>query len=113
MDEYDHWNFRKKSLSHTHKKPFFKEGEVWWCSIGINLGTEAKGKGEMFTRPVLIIKKLSSEACIVLPITTQENTGMDHVASNQNDAHQKISKEIVSDGKVSTSEDKEKTQAIA
>ncbi len=75
MEEYDYWNIRKKSLSHINKKPFFKEGEVWWCSIGLNLGSEVMGKGDMFRRPVVILKKLSAETCIVLPITSKEKEG--------------------------------------
>ena len=41
-----------------HSPPLFNEGEIWWCSIGENVGMEISGKGSYFRRPVLIIRKL-------------------------------------------------------
>ena len=45
---YDLWNRNKKSLSKQSRKILFKEGDIWWCSLGINLGTESFGKGKTF-----------------------------------------------------------------
>lgn len=73
--EYDAWNFKKKSLAKREEKFFFKTGEIWWCSLGLNIGTESYGKGETFRRPILIIKKLSGNACIVVPLTSRPKTG--------------------------------------
>ena len=39
--------------------PSFKEGELWWCSIGINVGVEIFGKGPDAVRPVVIFKKIN------------------------------------------------------
>ncbi len=47
----------------------FKEGEVWWCSIGANIGDETYGKGATFTRPVLVLKKFTRNAFLGLPLT--------------------------------------------
>jgi hypothetical protein len=41
------------------KNSLFKEREVWWCSIGLNVGDEEFWKGAYFTRPVLVFKKYS------------------------------------------------------
>ena len=73
--EYDDWNEIKKKLSQKEEKFFFKEGDIWWISLGKNLGTESYGKGEIFRRPVLIIKKLNSNSCIVLPLSSKNKTG--------------------------------------
>ncbi len=76
MDQdYDDWNIIKKELSKKEEKFFFKEGDIWWVSLGKNLGTESYGKGEIFRRPVLIIKKLNSNSCIVLPLTSKNKSG--------------------------------------
>lgn len=75
MEEYDSWNGIKKSLVNVNEKLLFNEGEIWWCSLGLNIGTETRGSGKMFRRPVIIIKKLSADACIILPVTTQESLG--------------------------------------
>lgn len=73
--EYDNWNKVKKELANKEDKFFFKEGDIWWVSLGKNLGTESYGKGEVFRRPVLIIKKLNANSCIVLPLTSKNKTG--------------------------------------
>lgn len=47
LQKYDEWNKEKKKISDIDKKVFFKEGEIWWCSLGINLGEEVYGKGKL------------------------------------------------------------------
>lgn len=58
-------------LATKTNSPLFKEGEIWWCHIGINLGVEIFGKGPQLSRPVLIFKKLSSDSFLAVPLTTQ------------------------------------------
>lgn len=73
--DFDHWNGKKKKLDGNQRSLLFKEGEIWWCSIGLNIGEEVYGKGEYFRRPVVILKKLSRNSCIVMPTTTKEREG--------------------------------------
>lgn len=51
-----------KSFEHNreNKQTYYKEGEVYWMSIGVNVGSEQDGKGRKFARPVLIVKGFSS-----------------------------------------------------
>ena len=72
---YDTWNLKKKELTSVERNILFKEGEIWWCSLGLNIGTEVYGKGMCFERPILILKKLTSINCIVLPITSRQKNG--------------------------------------
>lgn len=65
------WNALKQTLDAIEHPPFFNEREIWWCSIGINVGYEICGKGRLFTRPVLIIKKQSINTFIGIPMSTQ------------------------------------------
>lgn len=76
-EQFNNWNIKKQELhfTDTKQKVYFKEGQVWWCSLGQNIGSEALGKGEHFRCPVLILKKLSKSTCIALPLSTQEKTG--------------------------------------
>jgi mRNA interferase MazF len=76
-DKYDDWNIRKQYLQETSvtDKIYFKEGDIWWCALGINIGSESFGKGHHFRRPILVIKKLSAELCIALPLTSREKEG--------------------------------------
>ncbi len=59
--------------------PLFKEGEIWWCSIGLNIGTEIFGKGQKFTRPVLIFKKFNKDSFLGIPLTSRSKEGVWYV----------------------------------
>ncbi len=77
IKEFDQWNKKKKLLNQreNHREIFFHEREVWWCSIGVNLGVEADGKHEHFERPVLILRKFNGEMFWGLPLTSKEKVG--------------------------------------
>ena len=60
--------------------PLFKEGEVWWCAIGENVGVEVSGKDASFSRPVLVFKKLSQYGFIGIPLSTQNKQGTWYVS---------------------------------
>ena len=70
------WIFVKQKLhNNISKTPFVSEGDLWWASLGENIGREINGKSELFTRPVLIFKKFSPETFLVLPLTTKNKKG--------------------------------------
>jgi len=58
-------------LNENKRELYFYEGQVWWSALGKNIGYEIDGKHELFTRPVLILKKYSSTMCFILPLTTK------------------------------------------
>lgn len=57
------------------KPPLFKEGEIWWCAVGENVGIEVNGKGKPFSRPVYIYKKLSANGFLGIPLSTSDKMG--------------------------------------
>lgn len=70
---FDSWNTTKKSLENKVKRPLkFHARDIWWCSFGVNLGSEQDGSGDKFERPAVIIKKLSPTTAIVLPLSTKK-----------------------------------------
>lgn len=69
-------NLHLKNLSIPH----VSEGEIWWASIGENIGSEINGKSELFSRPVIIFKKLSHDFYLVVPTTTQNRIGTWYVS---------------------------------
>ncbi len=73
--DFDNWNLRKKDLENKKEKYLFKSGDIWWCSVGVNIQTESCGKGKDYQRPVLILKKLSSTNFIGMPLSTKEKVG--------------------------------------
>ena len=66
---------KEKLHTNIYKPPLFREGEIWWCSFGENIGNEINGKSDLFTRPALIYKKLSSNIFMAIPTTSQERIG--------------------------------------
>ena len=67
----DTWNALKQQLTSCATTKLFREQEIWWCSIGLNVGYEVYGKGPAFTRPVLIFKKRSRHTFLGIPMTTK------------------------------------------
>jgi mRNA interferase MazF len=84
LKNFTEWIRLKESLHvATHKPPLFKEGEIWWCSVGENIGVEVNGKSKDFTRPVLVFKKLSRDGFLCIPMSTQQKQGSWYVAVTQ------------------------------
>jgi mRNA interferase MazF len=53
----------------------FHEREVWWCSLGANIGFEQDGSGDLFTRPVIVLSKFNLDVCIIVPLTARPKKG--------------------------------------
>jgi len=68
--DFDRWNKTKKYLHARKDAPFYSEREIWWCSLGVNIGFEQDGSDEEHRRPVLILKGLSRTTCFIVPLTT-------------------------------------------
>lgn len=69
------WFKLKTNLWNKTSKVIFKQGDIWWCSLGMNIGEEVVGKGDKFTRPVLIFRKFTGNSFLGLPLTKQEKKG--------------------------------------
>ncbi len=67
----DQWNDLKKKLDSHQKSPSFEEREIWWCSIGLNVGHEENGKSELFSRPVLVVRKFNRHIFLGIPLTSK------------------------------------------
>jgi len=69
---YDEWNTIKKRIGESnHKPPFFKEGDIWWLSVGYNIGNEVYGKGVNFVRPVLVLRKFNRYLFLGVPLSSK------------------------------------------
>lgn len=68
--DFDGWNEQKKQANDRSAVPFYHDRELWWCALGVNVGSEQDGSGAEYRRPILILKGLSSDTCLVIPLTT-------------------------------------------
>jgi len=72
MDKnFDDWNSKKKKLDISERLAEFHEREIWWCSIGINVGSEQHSQSTDFSRPVLVVKKFTRDMFWGIPLTTK------------------------------------------
>jgi mRNA interferase MazF len=70
VKDFDNWNEKKQEIQEL-EPPKFHQRDIWWCSIGVNIGNEVDGKNEEFKRPVLIIRKYNNFQALVIPLSTQ------------------------------------------
>lgn len=76
LEKFTTWIQVKMKL-HTviAQPPLVSERDLWWVSFGQNIGSEINGKSRLFSRPGLIIKKLSRGFYLVAPTTPQFKSG--------------------------------------
>lgn len=75
QDKYDRWNRLKKKIHKKKHKFYVKTAEIYFLSIGQNIGYESYGKDELFLRPVIVYKKLGHATFIGIPLTSEEKIG--------------------------------------
>jgi mRNA-degrading endonuclease toxin of MazEF toxin-antitoxin module len=70
--DFDGWNMVKKNVDRKNigKNFYFYAREIWWGSLGLNIGAESDGKNDLFERPLLILKVFNKEMLWCLPITS-------------------------------------------
>ena len=71
MKDFDRWNEIKKTLELGDNDTFCKNAEVWWCSLGLNIGFEQDGKNQLYERPVLVVQKFNKFVFWGVPLSTK------------------------------------------
>ena len=77
-EKFEERKEKKKEINMKHSRKYFRAGEVWFCSIGLNIGHEQDGKNQYFERPVLIIKKFNDEMFWAVPLTSKLKEGKNY-----------------------------------
>lgn len=70
-ETYNQWNETKKHIHQNKSRIHFRQGEVWFASIGQNIGYEVYGKGEKFFRPVVVFRKINRNTLLAIPLTSK------------------------------------------
>lgn len=79
------WTKLKIRIHISEKKLYPREREIWWVSLGQNIGVEVNGKNKRFEGPVLVLKRYHDDACLVLPLSSKVKTGSYYFSfKNQN-----------------------------
>jgi mRNA interferase MazF len=78
--DFDTWNIEKQYINKTNHHPYCSEREIWWCSLGINIGVEVDGKNGKFERPSLILKYINNDMVLIVPLTTKQQADKNHCA---------------------------------
>ncbi len=86
VNHFLEWIGLKQKLHRgTQSPPLVSAGDIWWASIGENVGSEINGKSRLFSRPVIIFKKLAHGFYFVIPTTTKSKVGSWFVPFRQAD----------------------------
>jgi mRNA interferase MazF len=74
--DFDNWNFLKQKINNEKSRPYFHEREIWFCTLGENVGFEQDGRGEEYLRPVVILRKFNNDVCLIIPLTKNQKKGV-------------------------------------
>lgn len=72
------WHTKKAQIESTYHSPYFYEREIWWCSIGLNVGVEEDGKHDQFHRSILVFRKFNKEMLWALPTSSRIRQSNQH-----------------------------------
>jgi mRNA interferase MazF len=67
--DFKKWHSKKGDIHERRPYVFFQEREIWFCSLGANVGYEQDGAGDDFLRPVIITRKFNNEIFFAVPLT--------------------------------------------
>ena len=77
----------------------FKQREIWWASIGLNIGSEQNGKDEKFQRPVLVLRKFGQHIFWAIPLTSNKKEHKYRLEIKYKEYSENIVGELISEDK--------------
>lgn len=69
------WTKLKVKIHLSERAVYPKVREIWWVSLGQNVGVEVNGKNAGFERPVVVIKVFNNFGMLVAPISSKIKKG--------------------------------------
>ena len=102
MKNFNDWNNIKQNIDTRIESEnpkdiiYYSERDIVWISCGLNVGIESDGKGELYMRPAVILRKLNKNHYIVLFCTTTEKVHPYYFKINSNHESLKNTKIILS-----------------
>lgn len=77
--DFDGWNSKKKQINKDAAAPFYHKREIWWCSLGVNVGFEQDGTGKNYDRPILVIQGFNPHIFFGVALTGKRKRGKYYV----------------------------------
>lgn len=74
--EYSRWHGIKVKVNNEKERLLFYEREIWFATLGENVGFEQDGRGENYLRPVVIVRKFNNEICLIVPLIKNKKKGI-------------------------------------
>ncbi|MEN9621996.1 MAG: hypothetical protein RLZZ67_430 [Candidatus Parcubacteria bacterium] len=74
--DFKTWGEQKESIDCQvgESNLYFKEGDIWWSRLGANIGYEQDGKGGLFSRPIIVLKKFNQYIFWAIPLSTKHKS---------------------------------------
>jgi mRNA-degrading endonuclease toxin of MazEF toxin-antitoxin module len=73
--DFDRWNKHKRRIHEMTARPYYHAREIWWCSVGVNVGNELDGTGKEYDRPVLVIRPFNAETFFGVALIGHDRSG--------------------------------------
>lgn len=77
--DFKGWFDDKRKLDAEEKPPFYHEREIWWCALGVNVGSEQDGTGKNFDRPVVVVRGFNKDVCFIVALTGKKRDSKFHL----------------------------------
>lgn len=84
------WTKLKFKIHLSEREVYPKTREIWWASLGQNIGVEVNGKNDNFERPVVVIKVFNNFGMLVAPISSTIKEGKYFINFVNNDGRKNI-----------------------
>lgn len=72
------WAKVAEEVEKRERPKYVKVGGIYWCNLGINIGSCEDGKGNNYTRPVLVLAKMNATQALIVPITSKQKVGANY-----------------------------------
>lgn len=76
IEWFKQWTKLKIKTHLSERIIYFREKEIWWASLGANIGFEQNGKNENFERPILVFRKFGKDMLWAIPLTSKDKEGI-------------------------------------
>ncbi len=79
---FKRWYKLKIKIQFIDREIYYRDREIWWASLGANIGFEQNGKNYYFERPVLVLRKFNKDIFWSLLLTTKIKKGKYYMKLN-------------------------------